>query len=691
MSEVSEIESLVAEGKFDQAEEAWMAAMERNPGEVDEYLAVAKTLRKAGERSRSDTLLDLLAEAQKEENLWPQRLKTLCEIGRLSKRPSTLRDELRESLTRSLGGHDTFDRVMAAVDFDEKDANPVEKAERVASWLNYDVGEVFFMGGRGVGIVTELNPELGLCRLDFEVDKRVSVPLGAAPKYLEAIGPDYLLRRRYEDLEALRAEVKGSAADSLGTILRDFGRSMTASEIKDAVNGIVPSSRWSSWWSAARKNPQVVASGSGSRATYSWKASSEEADEAVLARFEGASLREKIEIARRDSTRSGELADRFALRLAKEAEKLHSANPATAWEILCTLEKLPGKWTTTMDPAALVTGPAASKVISRVSDRMMREKALDTVRESHPSWQTVYAEVFYNEEDPRVLTKIWEALEGAGADKVTGRLLDETLRYPRRHPHAWTWYARRVNDASDLPEKLGYPFLFQLCECLGMDEFAPVRARLKELFDKGGLVLRMILSIDDLEQAGKIDEVLERHGGLEAYRRETVRAAIGMKYPQLHGGKDESIIATAESAKEKRDELERLRSVEIPANLKALKEARELGDLSENFEYKSARQRQEYLSARVATLENEVRRVRILDPAQIDASEIRVGTTTILRNGDLEREITILGPWESDPERGVYSLESDAARSLMGHHEGDIVSFMGTDYYVGPIRRWAES
>ena len=86
--------------------------------------------------------------------------------------------------------------------------------------------------------------------------------------------------------------------------------------------------------------------------------------------------------------------------------------------------------------------------------------------------------------------------------------------------------------------------------------------------------------------------------------------------------------------------------------LKALRSqdvAREMGDLSENFEYKSARQRAEYLSARVGKLQSELSNVRVLDPAQIDTSAVRVGTKVALSNGDIRREVTILGPWESDP------------------------------------------
>ena len=115
-----------------------------------------------------------------------------------------------------------------------------------------------------------------------------------------------------------------------------------------------------------------------------------------------------------------------------------------------------------------------------------------------------------------------------------------------------------------------------------------------------------------------------------------------------------------------------------------------MGDLRENFEYKAARARAEYLSARVGELAAEISRVRVLDPAQVDTTAVRVGTKVELSNGDVRREVTILGPWESAPEHGVYSNQSDVAKKLIGHATGDIVSFMGNDYQIESIRRWTE-
>ena len=136
------------------------------------------------------------------------------------------------------------------------------------------------------------------------------------------------------------------------------------------------------------------------------------------------------------------------------------------------------------------------------------------------------------------------------------------------------------------------------------------------------------------------------------------------------------------------EEFDKMKNVEIPATLKAIQIAREMGDLRENFEYKAARQRQEYLSARLSELSSELQRVRVIEPDKVDASEVRIGTRVSLRNGDVQREVVILGPWESDPERGVYSNQSEAAHALLGHRTDEIVTFMGNDYVIEAIAPW---
>jgi transcription elongation GreA/GreB family factor len=683
-------QQLINRKKFDELEGLWMSQLDADPSDVEAFLTAAKSLRKAEQRTQSDTLLGLLADTLKERQLWPQRLAVLKEIGRLSKHPAQLRQPIEEALRKGLGTHKGFPRAFEFSKFNDPASNPVERAEKIEAWLTYDEGEMFFMAGRGAGVVTELNPELGIARLDFEKEKRVSVPLGAAAKFLTPLPEGHVLREKFKDQAALKAQAAKSPSEMFARVLQSFGRPMLMSEVRDAMIGVVPEEKWSSWWTAARKNQQIVVSGTGAKATYAWAGSTGEAEKSIRRDFEKADVKTKLDLARKHSARGKEIADFFSAQLAEDAAKIARTDPATAWQILATLESLPGSYTSTIDPASLLGGALASRTVAAVGDKQLRERALASVRAVHPEWQKVYSEAFFLDDEPRILTAIIEQLESAGANDIRDRLIDETLRYPRRHPRAFYWYVKRLNDEETLSERANYNLLFQILDALTHDEFSPVRARLKDLFDKGGLAIRIVMGVENEEQARKLLETLDRYGAVEEYRREVVKQALLTKYSGLREPQQEPVYATAEMLEAKRGELQHLRNVEIPANSKALQAAREMGDLRENFEYKAARSRAEYLSARVGELAAEISRVRVLDPNQIDTTAVRVGTKALLSNGDVRREVTILGPWESAPEKGIYSNESDVAKKLIGHSTGEIVSFMGNDYMIESIQKWTE-
>lgn len=685
---VEQIQSAIETKNFDQVESAWMAAMETDPLRVDEFLEAAKQLRKAEERTRADALLELLGDALKERGAWSERLAVLRELARLSRKPANLRPAFQESLEKAYGDHGMFARVMKATKFGATDDVAAE-SEKVESWMSFAEGEYFFMQGRGPGVVIEMNPELGVCRLDFEKEKRVSIPIGAAQKFLSPLPEGHFLRGRFTDPEGFREQVTKKPAESLEQLLRSFGRAMSASEVKESLMGVFPESRWSTWWTAARKSTRVVAHGSGAKATYTWTASSAAADESIRKRFSRASLRDKLDLAKKHSSRGDELADEFASTLAKEAEKIARTSPGTAFEIFSTLERLPGKWSSDIDPSDLLMGSAASRVIAEISDRSNREAAIQAVRANHPDWPKVFSELFFMESDPRVIGMLDEMLIEAGETELRDRLTDETLRYPRRHPNAFFWYLTRLQAQEEIPERRAYEILINALDAVSMEEFSQLRPRMKEFFDKGGLGVRIIANLLNEEQAAKLVENVDRHTALEEYRREILRNTALMRFPSLREPQVEPLFAVQASLKAKRAEFDRLKGVEIPANLKAIQEAREMGDLRENFEYKSARQRQEYLTARISELQSELQRVRVIEPAEVDTSEIRVGTVIALSNGDMKRRVTILGPWESDPEQGVYSNQSEVAKALLGHRVGDIVSFMGNDYNVDAIERWS--
>ena len=122
-------------------------------------------------------------------------------------------------------------------------------------------------------------------------------------------------------------------------------------------------------------------------------------------------------------------------------------------------------------------------------------------------------------------------------------------------------------------------------------------------------------------------------------------------------------------------ELKQLKTVERQAVIKAIAEAREHGDLSENAEYHAARDRQSFIEGRVGELEDIISRAEVINTAKLSGETVTFGTTVALADEDTDDEstYTIVGPYEADIERGLISTSSPIARALIGKRVSDSV------------------
>jgi len=121
-------------------------------------------------------------------------------------------------------------------------------------------------------------------------------------------------------------------------------------------------------------------------------------------------------------------------------------------------------------------------------------------------------------------------------------------------------------------------------------------------------------------------------------------------------------------------ELKTLKSVERPAIIQAIAEAREHGDLSENAEYHSAREKQSFIEGRIKELEGVLGLAEVIDPAKL-SGPIKFGATVTLVDEDTDEEKTwkIVGEHEANIEKGLLNIRSPIARALIGKDEGDSV------------------
>lgn len=135
----------------------------------------------------------------------------------------------------------------------------------------------------------------------------------------------------------------------------------------------------------------------------------------------------------------------------------------------------------------------------------------------------------------------------------------------------------------------------------------------------------------------------------------------------------EKVPMTKEGYENLLTEIKRLKTVDRPAVVKAIEEARSHGDLSENAEYHAAREKQGFIEGRLNELEDKIARAEVIDVSQLSGRTIRFGATVTVADEDTDKESTyqIVGEDEADISKGRLSVTAPLARALIGKQTGD--------------------
>jgi transcription elongation GreA/GreB family factor len=266
-------------------------------------------------------------------------------------------------------------------------------------------------------------------------------------------------------------------------------------------------------------------------------------------------------------------------------------------------------------------------------------------------------------------------------------LLKETLARLVSHHTATTelllWLAKDRNDS--FADILGPEVFRAMLTAMERDQFNEKRSnRLRDfILDDQELLVELIGSAD-LEVIKDLTRALQYSPCFDDMDRRSLLARIVKSYPAIQSlisgeqTKQEShLLVSWGSLDRRKEEYRELVEKKIPANSKEIAIARSYGDLRENHEYKAAKEMQKLLMKRKAELEAQLVRARGTDFSNVRTDVVSIGT--IVKATDMEagqaEQFTILGAWDSEPEKGIVSYLSPVAQSLLNHAVGEQVEF----------------
>jgi len=493
-------------------------------------------------------------------------------------------------------------------------------------------------------------------------------------------------------------------------ILQSRGGSIDSDHLESLLSGrFIPADKWGSWWSKARtalrRCPHVVLEGRNPVIlTYHAEGQTlEDEIEPQWAETETTAQRLTLvetylrEAKARRVTPKPAMIQRMRKDLQQRVDLCRKGAPSEALAEAIVIDrlaegaKLPGS---AGSPAREILDESndLTSLLGRLDDHRFYTRAIDLIRELRPNdWQDIYARLLPTA-PLEACEPISRALHESGRLEELRRIVREIPSDFMHHLDAicWLWRGPSIDDLEPLPRREMLPRMLEhLAQVTRSDHTTA------EILRNARTKIRAALSANDyrhyrklIEQmepglASTIHRTVDRAQGLGQVVHSTLLQIVKDTYPQLFVKAkvdpwlDENIIFCTRHGRQRHNAaLSHLVNVKVPENAKAIGEAAAHGDLSENSEYKFALEERDLLQARIARMQQDLSRARLLTEDDISTDQVNIGTrvTVATVEGDQRETITILGPWEADTDRSIYNYGAPLCQQFKALKVGDTIT-----------------
>jgi transcription elongation GreA/GreB family factor len=593
-------------------------------------------------RETGATLLSFFADWLSERGRPEQELAVRRRQAELTPDDPALSRAIAEGIKRVYAHVEGLDQMLhkAGLGYGQtlRDALP-----RLDRYLAFVPGALVYDADRGPGRVKRTDMLLDKVTVDFDMGAELTWDMGAAQRILKVAVPGgyfFLLDKDRSRLLELATSDPGLV---VAMFLRDVGRPVSVKQMQDGMSQAVSPDAWESFWSRARRgiarNPHVVCRTSPGR-TFQW-AEVQQPAEASAESPAGSSAKERAARGRRHELHTEEMGAQT------RAQVLES--------------------------------------YSRLSAFTDRRQFLEAVVERRPSdWAEVYAALFVSGKDARARAIMEKAL-AAQRPEAWQALLESLLTGYRQNPESFLWL---VDNFERLAVAGPKGIVTRTLDLLDVDQNRTYWNKLRAaLTGNEHRLTRAALGQMEQAEAERFMVRVGRIRALHGYVADEICQHVVAKFPALAQVQEENVIYTTQQGLDKaRRELRQMTEEEIPKVADEIARARSHGDLSENYEYKAAKEKQGRLLAKVNRLRDEVARARALAAADVELGEVSVGCRVRLEGAAGHAiEYAILGPWDALHDQGIISYLSPFAQILLGRKVGDSAEVDGQPHRIAAI------
>jgi transcription elongation GreA/GreB family factor len=552
----------------------------------------------------------------------------------------------------------------------------------------------------GFGKITTVDAVFGQFVIDFQTKKGHKMDLAFAAESLKPISKDHIYARKVADIESLRQMAALHHLDLIKLVLQSFNGRATVDQIQQVLVPDVIKDDWKKWWEAAKRELKKdghfqVPLKKTEPIVYQVKEIS--LQERLMADFRAAKgLKARHTVAHEVLRNFSDVADKAGVAkeiiaaLNGEIVTHQRTQPATALEAIFVRDDIREASNAPATEGEITSAQIWQQEARRIAALLeavpgaKHRRALLSFKGATADWDDALLNAL-NNVSTKLATEMAETLiEGGKLDRLK-ELLSRLISQHQASSDLLLWLAKERSDT--FADILGPEVFRAMLTAMERDQFNEKRSnKLRDyILDDQGLLVELIGSAD-LEVIKDLTRALQLSPCFDDMDKRSLLARIVKSYPAMQSlisgeatKQDTTYQVSWESLERRKNEYAELVQKSIPANSKEIAIARSYGDLRENHEYKAAKEMQKILMRRKSELESQLVRARGTDFANAKTDVVSIGTivnVTDLENNNAEK-YTVLGAWDSDPDKGVISYLTPVAQSLIGHKQGEEVEVQG--------------
>ncbi|UCF71406.1 MAG: GreA/GreB family elongation factor [candidate division WOR-3 bacterium] len=680
MSNIEQAKQLIADGAFERLDDLWTDLVTDDSIELEQYLGIIDALKVKGKIEQASLLLELLGEHYEARD----RLKCAIEVQksllRFHEEHPRIRKKLIDLYRRQYLKSEHLDDYLRQSGFDSDE--PIMKAiHRLEEYLKYDIGKFFFFERYGLGKVVAVVPEKREIVLDFEKKDRHFLSIDVARGLLKPVDRNHFLFLKHAEVEKLRKLAEEKPEEIVVMLLHSIREPMPASKIKGFLQGIIEQTRLNRFWEKTRKilekHDNIRIAGKTSK-TYSYVDTIADKEDQAIKAFHKAKWEDRYGIAEEYVDKMPDIFNVLIPDLTKLGRQSLKDHPGIALDILMLLQNRKPDAELAYSIDDLLESHKPADILQEITNPKHRGSFLEYVKVKAPDrWQTTAAEIFFGSDDFRIMDAVADHL--SDVPQKMEETYQRILAMPRAYPKQFHWMLKKIESGA-LQDHLKPNLIPRILDCTN---YVPgVTAIVKRILALKNFDL--IISGAEEGDAERIHDSIRTSNTLTDHEISGYLRILEHHFPNLAEEASDVIYATEVALARKKRELEHILSVEIPANKKEISSAREFGDLSENFEYKAAKEKQDQLYAKVKNIESELLNTRIIDPHKINIDKVNVGAVVKLQSTEDDSIVhyTIMGRWDTDLSHNIISNEAPLAQILMGRKCGERVKIDRTEYTI---------